>query len=126
MELVVSADLLQLDVGIHQRLPVPQPYIVDGGFVRLKCFEGKVLFGGKRLYRDLTEIVGLLGERYIPLDVGLLQLQLARLHKHALEYCGNKAGQYEGTAEDKDYRNRGKPVCAGPNIRPRDECRDNR
>ena len=85
MELVVGADLLQLHVGIHQRLPVPQPYIVDGCLVGLECLEGEVLFGGERLRRDLMEIVGLLGQRDVAFDVGLLQLQLVWFDEHALE-----------------------------------------
>ena len=88
MELVVGADLLQLRVGIHQRLPVPQPDVVDGRLVGLERLEGEVLFGGEGLRRDLTEIVSLLGQRDVALDVGLLQLQLVRFDEHALEYPG--------------------------------------
>src|SRR5215472_10280875 len=70
---------------IHQRLPVPQPYIVDSRLVGLECLESKVLFGGKRLRRDLMEIVRLLGQRDVALDVGLLQLQLVRFDEEVLE-----------------------------------------
>src|SRR6516225_1166747 len=88
MELIVGADLLQLRVGVHQRLPVPQPYIVDSRLVGLECLESKVLFGGKRLCRDLMEIVRLLRQRDVALDVGLLQLQLVRFD----EQCWNNPG----------------------------------
>ena len=85
MELVVGADLLQLHVGVHQRLPVPQPDIVDGCLVGLECLEGEVLFGGERLRRDLTEIVGVLGQRDVAFDVRLFQLQLVWFDEQALE-----------------------------------------
>jgi hypothetical protein len=74
MELVVGADLLQLSVGIYQRLPVPQPYVVDGRLVSLKCLGGKVLFGGERFRRDLMEIVCSLGQRDVAFDEGSLPL----------------------------------------------------
>ena len=85
MEFVIGADFLQLHVGIHQRMPVPQPYVVDGCLVGLECLEGKVLFGRERFRCDLMEIVGQLGQRDVALDVGLLQLQLAWFDEHALE-----------------------------------------
>ena len=38
-EPVVGADLLQLRVGVHQRLPVPQPDVVDGAAIVLAATE---------------------------------------------------------------------------------------
>ena len=49
MELVVGPDLLQLSVGVHQRLPVPQPDVVDGRAVVLERLEGEVLFRRERV-----------------------------------------------------------------------------
>ena len=43
MEFIVSADFLQLRLGIHQRLPIPEPDIPDGRFVALQCLKGKIL-----------------------------------------------------------------------------------
>src|SRR5437899_788984 len=44
MEFVVSADLLQLRVGVRQGQPVPQPDILDGRLVGVERLEGKLLF----------------------------------------------------------------------------------
>ncbi len=85
MESIISADFLQLHVGIHQRVPIPQSYVVDGCLVGLDCFEREVLFGRERLRRDLMEIVGLLGQRDVSLDVGPLQFQFVRFDEYALE-----------------------------------------
>ena len=48
VELVVGADFLQLGVCVHQRLPVPEPDVVDGRPVVLKRLEGKRLFRRER------------------------------------------------------------------------------
>ena len=83
VELVVGPNLLRLGVSVHQRLPVPQPDIVDGRLVGLELLEGEILFYGEGFDRDLMEIVCLLGEVDVALDVGLFQLQLVGFDEHA-------------------------------------------
>jgi hypothetical protein len=43
MKAVIGPDLLQLRIGIHQRLPVPQPDVVDRRLVGLQGLDGEVL-----------------------------------------------------------------------------------
>src|SRR5258708_714323 len=69
MELVVGPDLLQLTVRMHQRLPVPQPDIVNGRLVGLKRLEGEALLYREGFDRDLMEIIRLLGKVDVPLNV---------------------------------------------------------
>ena len=85
VKLVVGAYFLQLGIGVHQRLPVPEPDIVNRGLVGLESLESEVLFGGKWFCADLAEIVGLPGEGDVVLDVWLLALQLVGLDHQALE-----------------------------------------
>ncbi len=54
IELVIGPDLLQLRVGIHQRLPVPQPDVVDGRAVVLERLERQSLLRREGLDRDLA------------------------------------------------------------------------
>src|SRR3974390_3334979 len=105
MELVIGADFLQLHIGVHQRMPVPQPYVVDGCLVSFESLEGKILFGRERFRRNLMKIVGQLGQCDVALDVRLFQLQLIWFDENALEYPWNNAGHHEGAAEN-EYRRR--------------------
>src|SRR5262245_59475054 len=126
MEFIISADFLQLYVGIHQRLPIPQPYVVDGCLVGLDCLEREVLFGRERLRRDLMEIVGLLGQRDVALDVRPLQFQLVRFYEYGLEESWNHARQQEGATEDEHYRCYWNSVGTCPDVHPRGECCNDR
>jgi hypothetical protein len=126
LEFVVGTDFLQLHVCIHQRLPVPQPYIVDGRLVGLECLEGEVPIGREGFRRNLTEIVSLLGQRNVAFDVGLLQLQLIWFDEHTLEYSWHHAEQHYGTPEDEQGRCREEPVGTHAEVRPRGERRHDR
>ena len=95
MELVVGPNFLQLTVGIHQRLPVPQPNVVNGRLVGLERLESETLFDREGFDRDLMEIIRLLGEVDVPLDVGLLQLQFVRFHEHELKQRGEHQSQHK-------------------------------
>ena len=101
MEFVIGADLLQLGVGIRQGQPIPQPDIFDGRLVGLQRLEGESLLGGKRLGRNLIEIVGLPGKRDVAFDVGLLELQLGRSDVEMPEQRRDCAGQRERADADK-------------------------
>ena len=126
MEFVVGADLLQLRVGVRQRLPVPQPDILDCRLVGFERLEGKLLFGSKRLGCDLIEIVCLPGERDVSFNVGLLQLQLAWFDEELPEQHGRYAGQHERADHDKHDHGDRKPVGPGPEVCQRSNRRDDR
>jgi hypothetical protein len=103
VELVIGPNLLQLSVRIHQRLPVPQPNVVNGRLVGLERLEGKALFHREGFDRDLMEIIRLLGEVDVPLDVGLLQLQLVGFHEHELKHRGERQSQHQRAPEDQHH-----------------------
>ena len=126
MELVVGPNLLQLSVGIHQRLPVPQPDIVDGRLVGLERLEGEILFHREGFDRDLMEIVGLLGEVDVALDVGLLQLQLVGFDEHDLKQRGEHHSQHQGAAKDQHRPGYRKLPGADPQIGPTGKGCDDR
>ena len=73
-EFVVGPDFLQLCVGIHQRLHIPQADVVDGRAIGLKRGEIQPLLGRKRFDFDPRKAVGLSSQRDIVLDIGRLQL----------------------------------------------------
>ena len=126
MEFVVSADLLQLRVGVRQGQPVPQPDILDCRLVGVERLEGKLLFGGKRLGCDLIEIVCLPGERDVAFDVGLLQFQLAWFDEELPEQRGGYAGQHQSADDDEHDCGGRKPVGAHPEVCQCSKCRDDR
>ena len=120
-ELVVGADLLQLRVGVHERLPVPQPNVVDRSGVVLQRLESQPLFRGEWFHRDLDEVVRFPRQGDVPLNVRRLQLQLARLDEEALEQRRDDLGEHERAAEDQRRRCDGKPVGAQPHVGPCDD-----
>ena len=67
-EPVIGADLLELRVGVQQRLPVPQPDVVDGFAVVLQRLVSEPLLRGKWLHRDLPQIVGFPRQGDVPLE----------------------------------------------------------
>ena len=94
-------------VSIHQRLPVPQPDIVDGCPVGLERFVGQILRGWKRSHLDVMQVIGHLRQRDVVLNIGPLPLQLVGFDEDALEQSGHHAGQHEGRAihrTDRDQR----------------------
>ena len=108
-------------VGVHVRLPVPQPNVVDGATVVLQRLEAQPLFHGKWFYRDLPKVVRFPGQGDVSLNVRRLQLQLARLDREALKQCGEDLGENERAAEDQCRRCDGKLVSAPPHVGP---CND--
>src|SRR5262249_40217773 len=118
MKFVISTDFLQLLVGIHQWMPVPQAYVIDGCLVGLERLEGKVLFAGEGFRCNLMKVVRQLGQRDVALDVGLLQLQLIWFDEHAIEECWNHAGKHKGSAENEYYRCHGNLEGAALDVCP--------
>jgi len=84
-ELVIGPDLLQLRIGIPQRLQIPQADVVDGRAIGLERGERQVLLGRERLDRDLRQTIGVPRHRNVVGDVGRLKLQLVRFDIEALE-----------------------------------------
>jgi hypothetical protein len=111
---------MELRVGVEQRLPVPQPDVVDGFVVVLQRLVSEPLLYGEWLHRDLPQIVGFLRQVDVPLKIRRLQLQLARLHVETLEHAGQQFAEQERTAEDHCRGADEKPICAQPHIGPRD------
>src|SRR5262249_18822372 len=85
VELVICADLLQLGVGSHQRLPIPQPNVVDRRAVALKRLECQSLFRWEGFDRDMAKVIGLLGKANVVPKEGGLQLQFIGLYIEAWE-----------------------------------------
>ena len=90
---------------------------------RLASSEAKVRPSSTRegLHRDLPQVVGLPRQRDVALDIGRLELQLARLHIEAVEQRGKDHGDQERAAEQQRHRRRGDPPAPPPHIEPRGE-----
>src|SRR6516225_2214079 len=124
MELVIGPDLLQLTVGVDQRLPVPQPDVVDGGGVGRERLCRKILLGGESLHRNVVQIVGALRRSDVALDVRSLELQLARSHVDALEKRRTYLGQQKRRSEQQDKRGDRKAEAARAQVGPAAERSD--
>ena len=118
-EFVIGPDLLELGVGVHQRLPVPQPDVVDGRAVGLERGEAQPFLGRERLHRDLLQVVGLPRQGDVALDIGRLELQLARLHGEAIEQRGKQPGDHDRAGEQQQRRRRGEAPGPPPHGRRR-------
>ena len=118
-EPVVGADFLKLRIGVHQRLPVPQPDVVDGVVVGLQRLERQSLLGRKGLHRNLPEIVRFPREGDVSLNIRRFQLQFARLDEETLEHAGEQFAEQERGAEHERGRRDDQPIGAQPHV---DEC----
>ena len=117
-ELVVGPDLLELGIGVHQRLPVPQADVVDGRAVGLERGEAQPFLDRERFHRDLLQVVGLPRQGDVARDIGRLQLQLARLHVEALEERRHEQVEHERAAEQQRQRAGGDAPGPPPHIDP--------
>ena len=81
---VVGADLLELLVGSAQRLPVPQPHVVENVGISLQLLGGQVACDPVVGLLDVLQAVGVAGKADVMLDVRPLQRQFIGLHGEAL------------------------------------------
>ena len=99
VKLVVSPDLLHLTVSVHQRLPVPQPDVVNRDFVGRQRLCGEALFRRERVDRYLMKVIGELRRGDVALDVWAFQLQFVGFDVHALDNRRNYFRQQKGTSK---------------------------
>ena len=123
-EPVVGKDLLQLRIGVHQRLPIPKPNVVDGPAVVLERLKGEILFRRKRFHRDLAKVIGFPREGDILPNVRRLQLQFVRLDEEALKQSGDEFSKQERAAEHQERRGDQEADRAQPHIGARDNGRN--
>ncbi len=88
LEVVVGPDLLQLAVGLEQRLLVPEPDVLDRGQVLPDIREGQLLVRGKGLEFHVLQAVAKAGELDMACDIGQFEHALVRRDLEALDRRG--------------------------------------
>ena len=108
LERIVAADLLQLPEGLLERLPIPEPDVVDSVPVRLdrSHVEGGAGLVSAHLDRGQTE--GFPRGRDVAPEIGLLERQLVRHHGVAL-HRNRQQDQDQEHGGHKDAGQHGQP-----------------
>ena len=97
-EVVVGADLLELPEGLEQRLPVPQPHVLDGGRVGPDVGQGEAGLAGQLADLHAVEPPRLAGGGDVVPEVGRLAGQLGRRHHELLHDRREEAAPEDGHA----------------------------
>ena len=84
-EVVNQPQLLQLGIGLQQRLCIPQANVFDSAWRLLEIGCGELLFGVKGAHLHPVQIKGLACALDHAFEIGLLHLQLAWLHHQFLQ-----------------------------------------
>jgi len=82
-----------LRIGVHQRLPIPKPNVVDGPAVVLERLKGEILFRGNGFTAIWPRLLGFPRESDILPNVRRLQPQFVRLDEEALKDSGDEFQQ---------------------------------